>query len=161
MKTSTFYSNTEKLLNKALEKNPSDVIYENTDDGVYFTPNKKKAHYVYFLPNQHICKASGMNDTISSGLMSSLFKTAAYLSEKVSEVEINGKELIRIENDNKVVKFFDKKLIKKFPDNASYYLDNEKHSPVIIGIWDKKDVRLHMCGCVFPVNIAQDNSDSE
>lgn len=157
MKVSTYYKNVGKILDECIEKNPTALLYENTDDGVYFVKDKEKAYYAYFLPKY--CVASVSPDLVDSskkndGILSSACNAVAYLADKVAvgTNTLSGKKTVRISNNNGVVQFFNKTYINKFPDNADFYLKST-YEPAVVGIWDKKEARLHICGCVCPLAI--------
>lgn len=156
MKVETFYKNVGKVLDECLEKNPDALLYENADEGVYFAKDSNKAYYAYFLPNHCVVSAVGVKMPITNKLLSSACKATAYLADK-SKIQygINtetGKKVVRVCNDNGTVSFFNKTYLNKFPDNADYYLKGN-FEPMVVGIWDKHDVRLHICGCVCPIHM--------
>lgn len=151
MKISTFYRNVGKFIDECIEKNPDSILYENSGDGVYFVKDRNRAYYAYFLPNYAL---TAVDDSHAVDFLSKACKATAYLADKmvVGTNIVTGKKTVRISNNNGVVQFFNKTFINKFPDNADFYLKGA-YEPAVVGIWDKKEARLHICGCICPLAI--------
>lgn len=156
MKYSTFQKNACKVAEKTLEQGKTRMIYQNADDALYFTPDMKKAYYAYRLEGSAL--ADQPDHKAGKVDFTRIFKEPMATGEYAERVPDYAEKL---ENGVTVFKYrtangerencFDRKLVRKFPENARFYLPAKKWSPAIVGLWEND--RLNVIGCICPVRM--------
>lgn len=150
MKYSTFQKNACKIAEKTLEKGKTRLLYQNTPEALYFTPDMKKAYYAYRLEGSELVeqpdeKAGKVDFT---RLFSDNDRTYA---EKIGEETLeNGTTVYKYQSSDGRETWLDRRYVRKFPDNARFYLPRKSAiSPAIVGLWENS--RLNVIGLVCPV----------
>lgn len=159
MKYKTFENRAVKLVEKITCKGWA-AMYENSDEALYFIPDNR-AYYFYRIEGYRFENFTFGNAMINPNarVVETLKKIAdkaertAELAEKTDErIQEDGTVLVKYSTRNgERENYFDKKLLKKFPDNALLYLPTGKWEPAIICMEDGD--RFVNIGGIVPVRV--------
>ncbi|MBO5969198.1 MAG: hypothetical protein J6S14_11955 [Clostridia bacterium] len=154
MKYSTFKKNICKLIEKTLDQGKTIPCYENHDGALYFLPDRDKAYYAYRLEGSDITEPQDQARRVELHRVFPDIENCFY-AERVQDYEEKlktGETVYKftVPGEWGFDRYFQKKFVKKFPENAKFYIPRGPgRFNALVGLWE--DDHINIIGCICPM----------